>query len=235
MNMTIAIIGAMEEEVTLLREKMENRTVETIAGCEYTLGTIAGKKVILLRSGIGKVNAAMSTSILLVKYKPDYVINTGSAGGFHPQLNVGDIVISDEVRHHDVDVTAFGYEYGQVPQLPPAFEANGELVQIAQKAAAEIDEIQVVTGLIATGDSFMSDPKRVEAIKDKFVNLQAVEMEAAAIAQVAYQFGIPFVIIRALSDIAGKESDLSFEQFLEKAAINSATLVLKIVAAIAKS
>ncbi|GIN60370.1 5'-methylthioadenosine/S-adenosylhomocysteine nucleosidase [Robertmurraya siralis] len=233
--MTIAIIGAMEEEVTLLREKMENRTVETIAGCEYTLGTIAGKKVILLRSGIGKVNAAMSTSILLVKYKPDYVINTGSAGGFHPQLNVGDIVISDEVRHHDVDVTAFGYEYGQVPQLPPAFEANGELVQIAQKAAAEIDEIQVVTGLIATGDSFMSDPKRVEAIKDKFVNLQAVEMEAAAIAQVAYQFGIPFVIIRALSDIAGKESDLSFEQFLEKAAINSATLVLKIVAAIAKS
>lgn len=179
MNMTIAIIGAMEEEVTLLREKMENRTVETIAGCEYTLGTIAGKKVILLRSGIGKVNAAMSTSILLVKYKPDYVINTGSAGGFHPQLNVGDIVISDEVRHHDVDVTAFGYEYGQVPQLPPAFEANGELVQIAQKAAAEIDEIQVVTGLIATGDSFMSDPKRVEAIKDKFVNLQAVEMEAA--------------------------------------------------------
>lgn len=233
--MTIAIIGAMEEEVTLLREKMVNRTVETIAGCEYTLGTIAGKKVILLRSGIGKVNAAMSTSILLVKYKPDYVINTGSAGGFHPQLNVGDIVISDEVRHHDVDVTAFGYEYGQVPQLPPAFEANGELVQIAQKAAAEIDEIQVVTGLIATGDSFMSDPKRVEAIKDKFVNLQAVEMEAAAIAQVAYQFGIPFVIIRALSDIAGKESDLSFEQFLEKAAINSATLVLKIVAAIAKS
>lgn len=235
MNMTIAIIGAMEEEVTLLREKMENRTVETIAGCEYTLGTIAGEKVILLRSGIGKVNAAMSTSILLVKYKPDYVINTGSAGGFHPQLNVGDIVISDEVRHHDVDVTAFGYEYGQVPQLPPAFEANGELVQIAQKAAAEINEVQVVTGLIATGDSFMSDPKRVEAIKDKFVHLQAVEMEAAAIAQVAYQFGTPFVIIRALSDIAGKESDLSFEQFLEKAAVNSATLVLKIVAAIAKN
>lgn len=124
---------------------------------------------------------------------------------------------------------------GKFLSFPPAFEANGELVQIAQKAAAEIDEIQVVTGLIATGDSFMSDPKRVEAIKDKFVNLQAVEMEAAAIAQVAYQFGIPFVIIRALSDIAGKESDLSFEQFLEKAAINSATLVLKIVAAIAKS
>ncbi|WP_019154606.1 5'-methylthioadenosine/S-adenosylhomocysteine nucleosidase [Robertmurraya massiliosenegalensis] len=230
--MTIAIIGAMEEEVTLLRDKMENKSVETIAGCEFTLGNIDGKEVILLRSGIGKVNAAMSTSILLEKYKPDYVINTGSAGGFHPDLNVGDVVISEEVRHHDVDVTAFGYEYGQVPQLPPAFEANGELVQIAQKAAAEIEEVQVVTGLIATGDSFMNDPQRVEAIKDKFVNLQAVEMEAAAIAQVAYQFGTPFVIIRSLSDIAGKESDVSFEQFLEKAAVNSATLVLKIVASI---
>lgn len=232
--MTIAIIGAMEEEVTLLREKIEKKKVETIAGCEFTLGNMDGADVILLRSGIGKVNAAMSTSILLEKYKPDFVVNTGSAGGFHPDLNVGDVVISSEVRHHDVDVTAFGYEYGQVPQLPPAFIANEELVQIAEDAASEIDGIQVVKGLIATGDSFMNDPKRVEAIQDKFIDLQAVEMEAAAIAQVSHQFGTPFVIIRSLSDIAGKESNVSFEQFLDKAAFHSATLVMTIVAAINK-
>src|SRR5690606_22914425 len=115
--MKIAIIGAMEEEVTLLREKIEGREQEVIAGCEFTTGMMDDAEVVLLRSGIGKVNAAMSTAILLERFKPDYVINTGSAGGFNPDLNVGDVVISTEVRHHDVDVTAFGYEYGQVPQL----------------------------------------------------------------------------------------------------------------------
>lgn len=229
--MKIAIIGAMEEEVTLLREKIEDKTQEVIAGCEYTSGKMNGVDVVLLRSGIGKVNAALSTAILLERYKPDYVINTGSAGGFNPQLNVGDVVISTEVRHHDVDVTVFGYEYGQVPQLPPAFLADSRLVEVAEECAKAIKDIQVVRGLIATGDSFMNDPARVEFIRDKFTDLQAVEMEAAAIAQVSYQFGIPFVVIRSLSDIAGKESDVSFDQFLEKAALHSADLVMKIVAA----
>lgn len=227
--MKIAIIGAMEEEVTLLRAKMDEKKVEVIAGCEFTSGKLAGVEVVLLRSGIGKVNAAMSTAILLDRFKPDFVINTGSAGGFNPILNVGDVVISSEVRHHDVDVTAFGYEYGQVPQLPSAFKADSELVQIAEQCAKEIKDIQVVRGLIATGDSFMSDPVRVNDIRDKFTDLQAVEMEAAAIAQVSHQFGTPFVVIRSLSDIAGKESDVSFEQFLEKAALHSAELVIKIV------
>ncbi|CAM3703282.1 5'-methylthioadenosine/S-adenosylhomocysteine nucleosidase [Aeromicrobium ponti] len=230
--MKIAIIGAMEEEVTLLRDKIEGNGQETIAGCEYTTGKMNGAEVVLLRSGIGKVNAAMSTAILLERFKPDYVINTGSAGGFNPDLNVGDVVISTEVRHHDVDVTAFGYEYGQVPQLPAAFAADSSLVQIAEACAKEIQDTQVVRGLIATGDSFMNDPARVDYIRDKFTGLQAVEMEAAAIAQVSYQFKTPFVVIRSLSDIAGKESDISFDQFLEKAALHSANLVMKIVEAI---
>ncbi|MBU8879480.1 5'-methylthioadenosine/S-adenosylhomocysteine nucleosidase [Bacillus sp. FJAT-29790] len=230
--MKIAIIGAMEEEVTLLREKIEDRGQEIIAGCEFTTGKMDGAEVVLLRSGIGKVNAAMSTTILLERFKPDFVINTGSAGGLNPELNVGDAVISTEVRHHDVDVTAFGYEYGQVPQLPAAFEADSRLVQIAENCAQEIKDIQVVRGLIATGDSFMNDPVRVDFIRDKFTDLQAVEMEAAAIAQVSYQFGTPFVVIRSLSDIAGKESGISFEQFLEKAALHSANLVMKIVTAL---
>jgi adenosylhomocysteine nucleosidase len=230
--MKIAIIGAMEEEVTLLRENIDDKKQETIAGCEFTFGNMHGTEVILLRSGIGKVNAAMSTTILLEKYKPDYIINTGSAGGFNPLLNVGDAVISSEVRHHDVDVTAFGYEYGQVPQLPASFLADEKLVAIAESAAKEITEIQIVKGAIATGDSFMNDPVRVDFIRTKFDNLQAVEMEAAAIAQVAHQFNVPFVVIRSLSDIAGKESDVSFDQFLDKAALHSASLVMKMVEAL---
>lgn len=230
--MKIAIIGAMEQEVALLRSNIEGKTREVIAGCEFTSGNMDGAEVVLLRSGIGKVNAAMSTAILLERFKPDFVINTGSAGGFDPSLEVGDAVISTEVRHHDVDVTAFGYEYGQVPELPPAFIADEKLVAIAEAAAGEIEDIQIVKGMIATGDSFMDDPERVEFIRTKFTGLQAVEMEAAAIAQVAHQFNVPFVIIRSLSDIAGKESNVSFDQFLHKAALHSATLVMKMVSAL---
>ncbi len=233
--MKVAIIGAMEEEVTLLRNNIENSTIETIAGCEFTTGKMDGVDVVLLRSGIGKVNAAMSTTILLQKFSPDYIINTGSAGGYNPSLNVGDVVISSEVRHHDVDVTIFGYEYGQVPQLPAAFVATESLVKIAENSAQEIPDINFVKGLIATGDAFMNDPDRVEFVRTKFTDLQAVEMEAAAIAQVAHQFEVPFVIIRSLSDIAGKESNVSFDQYLEKAAVNSATLVMKIVSGLKNS
>jgi adenosylhomocysteine nucleosidase len=233
--MKVAIIGAMEEEVTILRETIENREDTTIAGCEFTTGTIHGQEVILLKSGIGKVNAAMSTTLLLQNFKPTYVINTGSAGGYLESLNVGDIVISSEVRHHDVDVTAFNYEYGQVPGLPAAFPADSQLVDIAQKCASTIQDVQVVKGLIATGDSFMNDPDRVEFVRTKFEELYAVEMEAAAIAQVCYQFETPFVITRALSDIAGKESNISFENFLETAAVNSSNIVIKIVEELNKS
>ena len=227
--MKIAIIGAMEEEVEILRNKMEDLQQETIAGCEFNIGKLDGADVVLLKSGIGKVNAAMSTAILLEKYAPSVVINTGSAGGFSPELKVGDVVISTEVVHHDVDVTIFGYAYGQVPQLPPTFKADEKLIAIAEEAAKKIEEVQVVKGLIATGDSFMNDPERVQFVRGKFPELQASEMEAAAIAQVSHQFGIPFIVIRALSDIAGKESNISFEAFLETAAIHSSQLVENIV------
>lgn len=110
---------------------------------EFTTGVYEDKEVILLKSGIGKVNAAVSTTLLLDRFQPDYVINTGSAGGFHHSLNVGDIVISTDVRHHDVDVTIFNYEYGQVPGLPAAFIADDQLVKLAEESASEIDHIQV--------------------------------------------------------------------------------------------
>lgn len=223
--MKVAIIGAMEEEVAILREKIDSREDTVVANCEFYTGMLNGVDVILLKSGIGKVNAAMSTTILLERFQPDVVINTGSAGGFLSSLNVGDIVISTEVVHHDVDVTAFGYAYGQVPGMPARYTADTKLIEAAEKSAAHIRDIQVVKGLIATGDSFMNDPARVEFVRTQFSNLYAVEMEAAAIAQVCFQFGVPFVVIRALSDIAGKESSVSFEQFLHKAALHSSELV----------
>ncbi|WP_010303475.1 5'-methylthioadenosine/S-adenosylhomocysteine nucleosidase [Kurthia senegalensis] len=227
--MKIAIIGAMEEEVELLRATLENATSETIANSEYTQGTYEGKDVILLKSGIGKVNAAMSTTILLEKYQPDFVINTGSAGGYDENLEVGAIVISDEVRHHDVDATIFGYEMGQVPQMPAGFKADAHLMQVAEEAVKAIGEHQAATGLITTGDSFMNDPVRVEKVRSYFPTMKAVEMEAAAVAQVCYQFGTPFVVIRALSDIAGKQSNISFDEFLPIAAKHSTQVVLKAI------
>ncbi|MBS8263656.1 5'-methylthioadenosine/S-adenosylhomocysteine nucleosidase [Mesobacillus boroniphilus] len=224
--MRVGIIGAMDEEVDLLRNKLQDRENTYLAGSEFYQGKIGSLQVVLLKSGIGKVNAAMGTAILIDKFQPDIIINTGSAGGFHRELNVGDVVISTEVRHHDVDVTIFGYEYGQVPRMPAYFAPDDNLVSIAVKSAEKINDIQVVKGLIASGDSFMNDPKRVEFIRTKLPNLYAAEMEAAAIAQVACQFGIPFVIIRSLSDIAGKDSNISFDQFLATAAKNSAELIL---------
>ncbi|HSJ38076.1 MAG TPA: 5'-methylthioadenosine/S-adenosylhomocysteine nucleosidase [Planococcus sp. (in: firmicutes)] len=227
--MKIGIIGAMEEEVELLRGSLEDTTTEVIANCEFTSGTYQGQEIVLLKSGIGKVNAAMSTTILLQHYQPELVINTGSAGGFDKNLEVGSIVISNEVRHHDVDVTAFGYEMGQVPQLPAAFHSNPELVELAVKAVSELEEHPYAVGLIATGDSFMNDPERVELVRSHFPDMKAAEMEAAAVAQVCYQFDTAFVVIRALSDIAGKESSVSFEEFLPVAAEHSTKIVLRVV------
>ncbi len=227
--MKIAVIGAMEQEVELLRKKIENAETKEIANSEFTIGTYKNHEVILLKSGIGKVNAAMTTAILLSEYKPDYVINTGSAGGYDPTLSVGAIVISDEVRHHDVDVTAFGYEMGQVPQLPAAFKSDAHLMKLAEEAVKEIGEHEAATGLIATGDIFMHNPEKVEEVRGHFPQMKACEMEAAAVAQVCHQFEVPFVVIRSLSDIAGKESSISFDKFLPVAAKHSTEIVLRVV------
>ncbi|WP_342598454.1 5'-methylthioadenosine/S-adenosylhomocysteine nucleosidase [Psychrobacillus sp. FSL H8-0483] len=227
--MKIAVIGAMEQEVELLRSEIKNAETKIIANSEFTVGTYKNHEVILLKSGIGKVNAAMTTTILLNEFKPDYVINTGSAGGYDPNLEVGAIVISDEVRHHDVDVTAFGYEIGQVPQLPAAFKANVHLMELAEAAVKEIGEHQTATGLIATGDIFMHNPEKVEIVRQNFPQMKACEMEAAAVAQVCHQFDVPFVVIRALSDIAGKESSVSFDEFLPVAAKHSTQIVLHVI------
>ncbi|PAE31107.1 5'-methylthioadenosine/S-adenosylhomocysteine nucleosidase [Paenibacillus sp. 7884-2] len=226
--MTIGIIGAMDEEVALLLDQMTEKQEQTVANCLFVQGKLQDKSVVLLKSGIGKVNAAMATTIMHERFAPTHVINTGSAGGFASNLEVGDIVISTEVVHHDVDVTAFNYSYGQVPGLPPMYKADKTLVEKAVAAVKNMD-INCEQGIIATGDSFMEDAERVAFVHEKFPTMLASEMEAAAVAQVCHQYNKPFVIIRALSDIAGKKSSISFDQFLETAAKNAAQLIIAVV------
>ena len=226
--MKIGIIGAMEEEVTFIRETLRDRKTKTVARSEFHYGTIEGKEIVLLRSGIGKVNAAIGTTVLIHEFEPDYIINTGVAGGLNENLRVGDVVISTEVRYHDVDATVFGYEFGQVPQMPPAYKADRHLMEIAKNAAENVG-IRSELGLIVSGDSFVGKKEQVETIKKQFKNPFCTEMEAGAIAQVCYQIAVPFVIIRALSDIAGQEAKVTYEEFVKTAAVQSAKHVIEIV------
>ncbi|HHW7570847.1 TPA: 5'-methylthioadenosine/S-adenosylhomocysteine nucleosidase [Mannheimia haemolytica] len=223
--MKIGIIGAMAQEIEILRQVMVEPKVTELAGCKIFEGKINNTRVALLQSGIGKVAAAIGTTLLIQLTQPDMIINTGSAGGLDPDLNVGDILISTEVRHHDVDVTAFGYDIGQLPANPPAFSPNEQLVELAQKEAKKAG-YNVVSGLICSGDAFINGNDKINQIRQNFPNVVAVEMEAAAIAQVCHGFNLPFVIVRAVSDVADKESHLSFEEFLPLAAEKSSTIVL---------
>lgn len=226
--MKYGIIGAMDEEISHLKSKMEISEEITIANSLFIRGNISAQEVIIVKSGIGKVNAAMTTTILLERFAPDVIINTGSAGGFASELNVGDLVIASEVVHHDVDVTAFDYAYGQVPRLPRTFKSDPTLIERVQKQLRSLN-LRYRVGLIATGDSFMSDPAKVAFVREKFPEMLAAEMEGAAIAQVCYMYEKPFIIIRALSDIAGKDSPISFEQFIEVAGKNAANVILHLL------
>ncbi|WP_441003010.1 5'-methylthioadenosine/S-adenosylhomocysteine nucleosidase [Pseudocolwellia agarivorans] len=232
--MKAGIIGAMEPEVAILKNKLENCVTTEHASFTFYEGTLEGSEVVIVQSGIGKVAAALATAFLIDKFRPDYIVNTGSAGGFEQSLKVGDIVISSEVRYHDVDVTAFGYEVGQLPSNPPAYIPHSTLVEAAQEGIAELSStsdtpIQTLLGLITTGDTFMTADADIAKARKNFPTMAAVEMEGAAIAHTCHQLNIPFVIIRSMSDIAGKESPTSFEAYLETASVNSSQLVLNML------
>lgn len=227
--MKAGIIGAMEPEVAILKAKLSNCETSTYAGYTFYQGLLDGNEVIIVQSGIGKVAAALATAILIDKFQPDYVVNTGSAGGFDASLKVGDIVVSSEVRYHDVDVTAFGYEIGQLPANPAAYIPNKTLVAAAQAGINKLENIHAMVGLITTGDTFMTKDDDIAKARANFPTMAAVEMEGAAIAHTCHQFTVPFVIIRLLSDIAGKESPTSFDEYLETASVNSSQLVVNML------
>lgn len=227
--MKAGIIGAMEQEVTLLRDKIEHRQTIALAGCEIYTGTLNGTDVALLKSGIGKVSAAMGTTLLLELCKPDFIINTGSAGGLAATLKVGDILISEEVRYHDVDVTAFGYQPGQMAGCPAAFTADPALVAATESCVQQLG-LNAVRGLVVSGDAFINGEEPLARIRNTFPQAAGVEMEATAIGHVCHQFATPFVVARAISDVADRESHLSFEEFLTVAARQSSLLVETLLA-----
>lgn len=222
----IGIIGAMEEEVSALREKLSGVKSVQKASMDFYSGTLGGKEVVIVRSGIGKVNAGICTQILSDLYQVDAVINTGIAGSLRAEINIGDIVISTDALQHDMDATGFGYEPGVIPRMETScFPADPELLKQAEAACREaVPEIQVFTGRVVSGDQFISDQSVKERIIRQFGGM-CTEMEGAAVAQAAYLNQIPFVVIRAISDKADNSATVDYPTFERQAIAHSVALV----------
>jgi adenosylhomocysteine nucleosidase len=226
----IGIIGAMDEEVIRLKDQMQNATVKRIASMDFYEGILYGKEVIVVRSGIGKVNAAVCTQILSDLYHVNVVINTGVAGSLRNEIDIADIVLSTDTLQHDVDATGFGYELGVIPRMESSiFTAELQLITLAKEVCAEvIPEVGVHTGRIVSGDQFISDSNKKAWLVDNF-NGYCTEMEGAAIAQAAYLNQIPFLIIRAISDKADHSAEMAYSEFEELAINNTVKLLNRLI------
>ena len=219
---TVGIIGAMEVEVETLKKHMKVRRTVKKAHMEFCEGVLGGKEVVVVRSGIGKVNAAVCTQILVDDFKADTVINTGIAGSLKAEINIGDIVVSTDLVHHDMDAVNFGYPLGQIPQMDTfSFKADERLVELAEKAC---HEIQVFRGRIVSGDQFIADKAVKNRITENFQGY-CTEMEGAAIAQAAYLNDVPFVVLRAISDKADDSASMDYPTFEAQAAEHCVKLV----------
>lgn len=225
----IGIIGAMIEEVEAILELMDVTCTQEKLNYKYHIGKIANKDCVVVQGGIGKVNAAVSATLLFENYHPEQLINIGSAGGLSLDQEVGDVVISSMVGYHDVDVTAFNYEYGQMAGSPRFFEADPQLMEMTKQVLSD-NCISAHTGLIVSGDMFVAKDVQVKNIKQHFPNAQCAEMEAAAIAQVCTIYGVPFIITRSLSDIFGKgNSEMQFDEYLKIASAASAKMCYSLI------
>ena len=226
----IGIIGAMEEEVAILKEKMEDVRIIKKASMDFYEGTLAGKKAVVVRSGIGKVNAGICAQILADMFSVEAIINTGIAGSLNKDINIGDIVVSTDVVQHDMDATGFGYRKGQIPQMPVFFfNADERLRKLAVKVCSEVNpDIQVFEGRIASGDQFVCDQDVKDGIVSEF-SAYATEMEGAAIGQAAYLNDVPFLVIRAISDKADGSAQMDYSEFEKAAIVHSVNLTLKML------
>ncbi|QSZ28203.1 5'-methylthioadenosine/adenosylhomocysteine nucleosidase [Aceticella autotrophica] len=223
--MKIGLIGAMDEEVDILKHEMNLKEVLKRAGMDYYTGLLQNTNVVIVRSGIGKVNAAIAAQILISEFNIDYIINTGVAGGLKREVNVGDIVVSTDALEHDFDATAFGCKLGEIPRMDESiFKADKKLIDIALIAAKDNIKGEIFAGRIISGDKFVSSKAEVKRLGEIF-DAYAVEMEGAAIAHVAYLNKIPFVIIRSISDNADDNATVDFKTFVEKASITSSNIV----------
>lgn len=225
----LGIIGAMDVEVAEVKEAMQGVEVKNVAGMDFYKGMLKGKEAVVVRSGIGKVNAAMCTQILVDYYHVDAVINTGIAGSLKNEIEIGDVVLSTDTVQHDMDATGFGYPVGQIPQMEEfSFPADEALIKLAEKCCKEVNpEIGVFTGRVVSGDQFVSDQVKKDWIAETFGGF-CTEMEGAAIAQTAYLNKVPFLIIRAISDKADNSATMDYDEFEEKAVRHSVNLILAI-------
>lgn len=195
----IGIVVAMEKEMALLESRLDEKTDISSAGFKILTGRMQGKKICLMTSGIGKVAAATGINLLRSLYQPDWVLNTGVGGGLGAGLQVGDVVAGSEYAYHDVDCGP-GNDYGQVQGFPARFETDKRLMELMARMG-------VKTGLFCTGDQFIAQPAQVEAICRHFPEVQVVDMESAAMAQVCHIWNIPFLSLRAVSDTPGRVKD----------------------------
>ncbi|MDO5415820.1 MAG: 5'-methylthioadenosine/adenosylhomocysteine nucleosidase [Lachnospiraceae bacterium] len=223
----LGIIGAMDQEVARIKDCLEEVSVETRAGMDFYRGSLKGKPVVVVRSGIGKVNAAVCTQILADCYQVDGVINTGIAGSLKAEINIGDIVLSVDAVQHDMDATGFGYPVGQIPQMDIfAFPADEKLRKLAEECCKEVNpDIRTWTGRVVSGDQFISDKTKKEWLVENFHG-SCTEMEGASIAQAAWLNGIPVLIVRAISDKADDSANMDYETFEAKAIDHSVNLLL---------
>ncbi|KGE16680.1 MTA/SAH nucleosidase [Paenibacillus wynnii] len=210
----------MDEEINLLLRGMENKCTEVKCGIPFYSGTFGDRSVVVCKSGVGKVNAAVTTQVLIDTFKASQVLFTGVAGALHPELNIGGIVISSECMQHDMDVTPLGFARGIIPyQEVSSFPADPELVRLAQKACREL-QVQYMTGKVLSGDQFIASQETVTRLREEFDGVCA-EMEGAAVAQACYMNSTPFVIIRSMSDKADGSAHVNFTEFTVEASKHS--------------
>ena len=226
----LGIIGAMEQEVETLLAQMENQSSANVAGSTFYEGKLSGLDVVVVQCGIGKVNAALCVQILCDRYQITHAVNTGIAGSLCADLDIGDLVVSQDAMYHDFDCVHFGYPYGKVPGMDVvSFPADENMIKLAFNAANSVHPGHVTLGRVASGDQFVAE----QGLKDRIIaNTQALctEMEGAAIAQTAYRNGIPFVILRAISDKADNSAEMDYPTFEKQAAHRCAAVTVALAA-----
>lgn len=231
MEEVIGIIGAMDEEVDELKDIMEIQETYNQAGLVFIKGLLKGKEVVVVRCGIGKVNAAICTQILIDRFDVSSIINVGVAGALHTDLDIADIVISSDAVYHDFDTTAFGDELGVIPRMDESFfKADEKLIEIAKKAGEALTgQHKIFVQRIVSGDQFVASQDIKKRIVDQF-NAYCTEMEGAAIAHVCFLNNIPYVIIRSISDKADHSAEVNFNEFVMQAAKSSSSMIQTMLA-----
>lgn len=226
--MKFGIIAAMPQELKILVEQLQDKVEVTVLGRTYYQGRIGQHEVVLVQSGIGKVMSAMSVAILVDRFAVDAIVNTGSAGAVAEGIAIGDVVVATHLAYHDVDVTVFGYAFGQMAGQELYYPADQVLLEQLTGVLAE-QEITSHQGLIVTGDSFIAGQDKIASIKEHFPEVLAVEMEGAAIAQAAVNTGKPFLVIRAMSDTAQGDANITFDEFIIQAGERSAKTLIALL------